>query len=891
MTFSFPLGIQEKTGPSVYERMMSAARLASDADVMVKTKKKTACVDWRLEKSTAILRAAYQELVKRRRAAPGTRVKIAPFLRDFSLTHDIWIPVRTFKRFINNGGCVPPPPGRRMTLVKLLEDRIVTFAKFRWTFGKALTWSHLCLIAQCLAKSLNNILGGEDKSLSDFKASDGWLRRFRKAYEEEITGRKPELASVARAMSANPHSIRNEVETRGRALAMIDERNNNKEPGTGDPSAVPPLLKWNTDETGVWGTTARLNVICPTGIIDNTVVGEDHGAKISVALLICASGHAAAPYYILPGKKDMTDELDPATGRLYGIGDDSGYGYTEGGNMTEELWGKEYSKHLVKEIRRVVPSNKWVILTMDQYGAHVNSIEALEYLTQNKVLAYSPHAHSTWFTQPLDQHVIRSTKARYRQLLLEQEMYYTSSPSKWELPELFERAWNDSMSGPKGERIIRGAFEVVGLHPFNKDFVKSTKHLHLLSAPFDDGLERQREELKDGFPVCILLARESSEPYVVARGRVLLSITHLHRTIEVEKDECVVEVDEVMDLSCLGGDVPLLHEDPYERWSSVKEAWVGCQQTKFMTIWKRDMVRTASGDDSRGPAFSKEEVRLVKKAAGVPTMFGVAACTNENMNALASHPNLSSACGAFMNALRGGDGGTSDDGADHLPAELDGETGVEVMRHLLGVGGPLLAAAQASFPQLKESKRAAKRAASGAGGPTVPKRQRTNAFLRAMGQTSSCPKIHNGDEEMGKKRAYAANKANTDEAMAIHSSGRNDILLTVNNALREAGIITTEDVMKGKTPTATQLDDYIKKGGDGRILAWRQYRDLHNRQGKPAKAYPWIFDFVHGGAENHRTIKEGQAFELIIDDKSGVAKAPKRLSMVLPPAVSTISLV
>ena len=85
--------------------------------------------------------------------------------------------------------------------------------------------------------------------------------------------------------------------------------------------------------------------------------------------------------------------------------------------MTEELWGKEFSKHMVKEIRSQVPHDKWVLLTMDQYGAHINSVEALEHLTKNKILAYSPHAHSTWFTQPLDQLVIRACESPVQEVV------------------------------------------------------------------------------------------------------------------------------------------------------------------------------------------------------------------------------------------------------------------------------------------------------------------------------------------------------------------------------------------------------------------------------------------------------------------------------------------
>lgn len=355
----------------------------------------------------------------------------------------------------------------------------------------------------------------------------------------------------------------------------------------------------------------------------------------------------------------------------------------------------------------------------------------------------------------------------------------------------------------------------------------------------------------------------------------------------------MVEVNDLMDLSRLGGDVPLLYPDPLGKWTTMRDAWHGCGQSKFMTIWKSEMVRAQGGESSNsssssGPAGA-QEVRLVKKRGNVPTMFGVAACTKENMEALANHPNASAACAAFMTVLRGGEGGVA--GAPDLPPELSGDTGKELMRHLVDVGGPLLAAAQASFPQLKESRRASKRsssAASHSGGSNNPKRTRTSSLLKAIGQTSSCSKIHNSNEQMGLRRAFASNKADADQAMATHSSERCDILLKVNTILKEAGVLTAEEVMKAPTPTVATLDQYVKSGGNKRILAWRQYRNIHGLQGQHVK-YHFLFDFVYGGGENHATVLQNTRFNTIISDKSGVAKAPKNLTVNLPPPVSTIS--
>lgn len=200
------------------------------------------------------MRMAYEELLRRRSAAPGVKVKLAPLLEKYT------IPRRTFNRCIVNGGKAAPL-GRHRSLVDVLEDRLVRFVAFRSDFNKPLDGYQIQSVASSLASSTLALLecdvpgerdekeSREYQALRSFKASDGWLECFRERHKDVFTPRDPELVPQPRAVSASPHSIRNEVLTKEKALAMLDAMNRGDgRPGNAD--RVPACRKWNTDESG-----------------------------------------------------------------------------------------------------------------------------------------------------------------------------------------------------------------------------------------------------------------------------------------------------------------------------------------------------------------------------------------------------------------------------------------------------------------------------------------------------------------------------------------------------------------------------------------------------------------------------------------------------------------
>ena len=179
------------------------------------------------------------------------------------------------------------------------------------------------------------------------------------------------------------------------------------------------------------------------------------------------------------------------------------------------------------------------------------------------------------------------------------------------------------MHSDKGRDLIRGAFRLVGLCPLDRDFVESTKHLHNLSAPFDDGMEKVAgEALTEGSDVALML-----EGSTVAYGLLMPGVAELHCQ-PINSDELCVEVRELGDMSAVGGDCPLLYHDPHEGWATVMEAWEGSGRRGFLTAWKKGGIR---------PRTASSTVTLKSKDS-LPSIFGLASCTSDNVRAIANDP-------------------------------------------------------------------------------------------------------------------------------------------------------------------------------------------------------------------------------------------------------------
>jgi len=125
---------------------------------------------------------------------------------------------------------------------------------------------------------------------------------------------------------------------------------------------------------------------------------------------------------------------------------------------------------------------------------------------------------------------------------------------------------------------------------------------------------------------------------------------------------------------------------------------------------------------------------------------------------------------------------------------------------------------------------------------------------------------------MARHKAFEDGKAAEAAAQSQHTDKRCNLVMTVALALKRAGVYSAGDVTSGKTPTIDDMKNYITtNGGNRRILAFTAYKNAHSLQGKNVP-YQYMFDFVHGGAENHPTVLDRVARVLVIESKKTVQK-------------------
>lgn len=448
-------------------------------------------------------------------------------------------------------------------------------------------------------------------------------------------------------------------------------------------------------------------------------------------------------------------------------------------------------------------------------------------------------------------------------------------------PAFIDRAWWNTTSGEKGADLIRGAFRQVGLEPLDRNFVETTRHLHPLSVIVDDGLESEKFDgggdsggggttATEGI-VQLMAKGLDGEVTIAAYAVAMLDISNLHG-LAVGANLVVVNITHVLDLAPFGGDIKLICPDPIERWSTLSQAWHGSSGNGFMTLWEKVMVTdcghtpvSGSSTESRPDASAPAKL---KKKRSLPSFFGVAGCTQDNISAITNHPRFHEASRAFMDVL-----GADLSDTSSIPADLKGKSGAEVIEHVVSFGGKLAAQVHEVFPQLKPSKRSLKRKNEAEDEKPSSRRSR---YAVAIGETTSQAKILNSQHRLQALREIQVEDAARGEAMIVHSSARYDLLTPVVMALKSAGIFSVDDAMSGKAPTIKDFQRFIHAGGRIRENAFVLYKNRHGLQGM-STAYNYYFDFVYGGAEKHPTLLNPTAPPLcpIIGDKQQVHKAPK----------------
>lgn len=526
---------------------------------------------------------------------------------------------------------------------------------------------------------------------------------------------------------------------------------------------------------------------------------------------------------------------------------------------------------------------RWLGLTFDQYPCHVEDYFALKHYQDNRVLCYSPHSHSSHYTQPLDVSIIKPVKSNYTDRKGKFVMEHCRKPNQWEMAGLSYQAIREVCDQPEqygpggsvafggGKGLIKGAFRRAGYYPFDKNFMVSQSHLTVMSAVTDDGMETvspppPSHTLSEGEEVILL--NRGREPL----ARATWTSLRLLHGLELPDGEDVVSVTFVVG----GHESParLLYQDRYERHLTFGEAWEASGDKGFLTAHPHHLI--VASTDFEGPVggASKGPTKLQEKSGQREEVFGVAACTATNVRAISKHPRFDEACRRFVEELAGDDGGVSND----LPSDL----AVTVVRHIVEKGGAFVADFQSCLPQIgskrarsgkrrgRKSSRAIDDEANdedvvGGGAEEADGHRESTATgprsINFLGENKATPKILNppspGGGEGARLEAMREEREMKEEAEGAaraHLSKRAELIRPVVAALVTGGIVGPDEKL-GDRPAMPYMKAYIEADHD-RCLAFAQYKRRHGLTGNSTVQYQYYFDFIHGGGVAHKTVTE-----------------------------------
>lgn len=278
-----------------------------------------------------------------------------------------------------------------------------------------------------------------------------WLRGFRR--HPEISLRKPEACSLARATAFNKHN----VETFFKNLKSAMERHTSFADGT---------RLYNLDETSTTTVHRSGKVLARKGTNVAKVTSGERGTLVTTCCIISATGQALPPAMVFPRKNFKPHMLHGAPPGTLGLAAASGW-------MNADIF-VDVMRHFIKHVS--ASKDNPALLLMDNHESHL-SIEALELAKSSGVTILTLHPHTTAKLQPLDVGLNGPFKSYYNAAV---DSWMLRNPGRpltiYNVAECVGSAYLKAMTPVN----IISAFKKCGIFPFDDcifteaDFMPST---------------------------------------------------------------------------------------------------------------------------------------------------------------------------------------------------------------------------------------------------------------------------------------------------------------------------------------------------------------------------------------------------------------------------------
>ena len=314
----------------------------------------------------------------------------------------------------------------------LLESHIIWMD----SRGFPLTWRSIRTIARDIA-----VING----ISDFVASAGWVKRFKRRHPE-LTTRIAQSLERTRVGGMNPDSIQKYFEIVEEAKKEIVRLNGG--------IAFTDDLALNLDESGLDQTSNKHDRVVTLKIktLTSYIQSSSDRTHLSACVCIGGDGKRFKTMYAIKGVKRMHNELP-------GCPEGVQYIMTEKGYFDEASFEK-YINFLIDQLPPKEVDPRWRLLIFDGYGPHTMVYSTVKLLHDNRIHAVCMPSHTSQILQPLDVSCFSPVKRCFKRDL--RDCQFTVGPDgvgKWYLPGIFEFGLE---SGCSSKNIISG-FEKCGL--------------------------------------------------------------------------------------------------------------------------------------------------------------------------------------------------------------------------------------------------------------------------------------------------------------------------------------------------------------------------------------------------------------------------------------------
>lgn len=268
------------------------------------------------------------------------------------------------------------------------------------------------------------------------EAGESWMECFMRR-NPDLSLRKPENTSLARATSFNPTNVKNYFDNLERALKRYNI--------TGDKI-------FNLDETGVTTVLDSPKVIAQRGIKQvGQAVSAERGELVTFCAIVCANGNTIPPAFVFPRVKFKPQFLFGAPPGSLGLSAKSGW-------MNADLF-LQVCQHIQKHSKCSVEEP--IVLLLDNHESHC-SLEVILYCRANGICLVTFPPHCTHKMQPLDVGLYGPFKGYLKRKFNE---WMVSNPGQtiniYHIPALV----NDAYMSAFTLKNITSAFAKTGIFP------------------------------------------------------------------------------------------------------------------------------------------------------------------------------------------------------------------------------------------------------------------------------------------------------------------------------------------------------------------------------------------------------------------------------------------